>query len=288
MIRYDCDLDRLEALVEEHKPGWRARAKERTEKFRELGAYEESSSIWGEIKAVFVEFQRAKCCFCERKFEGDFSQYELEIEHFRPKRRVREWQLAPDSATDCPPPTVPPYENDGYHLLSYHLLNYAVACKPCNSGLKKNYFPISGQYNFAGTEPNEMHAEEPWLLYPIGNTDGDPEDIITFYGMVPQCKADDANSQLRGLATIASFGLDDIARKNLMRERAMVILILHASLEEAKKECSPEAAELVSTMVESSSVHTNCARSFKRLFDLDRIAAAKVANQAKRFIGSIS
>ena len=52
--------------------------------------------------------------------------------------------------------TAPPGDNNGYYLLAYHLLIYAVACKPCNSGLKKDYFPIAGDYDLTGEDPAEM------------------------------------------------------------------------------------------------------------------------------------
>lgn len=286
MIRHDVDLNRLETLVDEHKPGWRARAEERTERFRALGAYGESSSIWGEIKAVFLELQEAKCCFCERKFGGGFSQYELDVEHFRPKGRVRQWPCPQDLAAEFRSPTAAPAGNGGYYLLSYQILNYAAACKPCNSGLKKNYFPISGEYDFAGTVPNAMKAERPWLMFPIGSTDVDPEDVVTFYGMLPQCKSDDPELKLRGHATIAFFGLDDvIARKDLMRERANVIFVLQVLLER-ERAGHPRAAAMVSRMVDSSAPHANCARSFKNLFDRNRTEAASVAELAERFIES--
>ena len=136
--------EELRAWVGQDVPGWRARAKRRTEKFRCEKKYEENSSIWGEVKPVFMELQGGgKCCFCERKFEeGELGRYELDIEHFRPKGNVKE----------CPPSrvgegirlTAPAEENNGYYLPAYRLLNYAVACKLCNSGLKKDYFPIAG------------------------------------------------------------------------------------------------------------------------------------------------
>ena len=52
MIRYDVAVDRLEAMVEDHKQGWTDRAAARTETFRGKGMHEESSSICGEIKAA--------------------------------------------------------------------------------------------------------------------------------------------------------------------------------------------------------------------------------------------
>ena len=92
MIRYDVSPDTLEALVEERIPGWLERAKSRTECFRELGRYEERSSIWGEVKPLFMEIQgESKCCFCERQFEsGDLGRHELDLEHFRPQGKCQE------------------------------------------------------------------------------------------------------------------------------------------------------------------------------------------------------
>ena len=85
MIRYAVTLEELRERVEQDVPGWSARAKERTEKFRCKKKYEEKSSIWSEVKPVFMELQGGgKCCFCERKFEsGALGRYELDVEHFR-------------------------------------------------------------------------------------------------------------------------------------------------------------------------------------------------------------
>ena len=135
---------------------WGARAKRRTEKFRCKKKYDEKSSIWSEVKPVFMELQGGgKCCFCERKFEsGALGRHELDVEHFRPKGNVKE----------CPRGrvgegirlTAPPGDRNGYYLLAYHLLNYAVACKSCNSGLK-----IAAQGS-AGASPQPRTAAV-WL-----------------------------------------------------------------------------------------------------------------------------
>ena len=289
MIRYDVGLGRLQALVDQHKSGWRMRATKRTKIFRKKGRYEEKSSIWGEIKDVFIGLQgEAKCCFCERKFDGEYSQYELDLEHFRPKRRVKEWQCPSGLLSQGVSLTSPAAKNDGYYLLSYHLLNYAVACKPCNSGLKKDYFPISGSYKFDETNPEKMKTERPWLLYPIGHLDVDPEDVLSFNGILPYSHAADPRLRLRGLVTIVFFGLDDVvARKNLMRERAMVVVLLHQWLLKASKGDMKAAAQ-ASEMVASTAMHANCARSFERLFQANPVQAGKVAEGVDQFLQSIS
>ena len=289
MIRYAVTLEELRARVEQDVPGWGARAEKRTEKFRRKKKYDEESSIWSEVKPVFMQLQgEGKCCFCERKFEsGELGRHELDIEHFRPKRNVKR----------CPQCrvgegirlTAPAEGNDGYYLLAYHLLNYAVACKPCNSGLKKDYFPIAGDYHQRGEDPVEMRAERPWLFYPIGSGDVDPQDVLSFRGVFPRSEHTDPNLRQRGLATITFFGLDDVnARKNLLRERAIVIVVLRGQLAKATDQHDAAARALAESLLVSSSPHANCARSFTRLFREDRAKADAVAEEAENFLLSRS
>ena len=292
MIRYDATLEALRGMIERRVPGWLAKAQERTEVFRSRGRYEERRAIWSDVKPVFMEVQgKGKCCFCERRLEsGELGRHELDIEHFRPKKRIRKWPC-PESLIDAMiaaevSQTPPPDSDKGYHLLSYHLLNYAVACKSCNSGLKKDYFPISGRYEPDGEDPEMMSAEKPWLLYPIGHLDVDPEEAITFHGFVPQSKSDDRFLKLRGLATIAFFRLDDEGRhNNLMKERAERIVLLHTQL---TADSGGRAGTRVDALTSPSAPHANCARSFVRLFRSDRVRADRVADMAWAFLESRS
>ena len=289
MIRYDIFPNQLRELVEQHAPGWIERARDRTNSFRTQGRYRERSSIWSEVKPVFMAVQgEAKCCFCERKFEaGDLGRYELDLEHFRPKGNVKRWPCPPELIDRGVSLTNPPVADTGYYLLPYHLLNYAVACKPCNSGLKKDHFPIAGPYDLDGDDPGQMTAERPWLLYPIGRLDVDPEDVITFYGLLPQSTSADRLLRLRGLVTIAFFRLDDVlTRKELMKERALIVFILHSLLVKAEDDGDEESAVLVKELLSPTSKHTSCARSFERLFRFDRAQAAEVADRVEKYLVS--
>ena len=291
MIRYDISPRKLRTLVKQRVPGWIERAQKRTESFRNLKKYKEKSSIWSEVKPVFMDVQGgAKCCFCERKFEGTrLGRYELDIEHYRPKGNVKKWICPQKLVREGVKLSATASAGSGYHLLSYHLRNYAVACKSCNSGLKKDYFPISGPYDLNGDDPTKMKKELPWLLYPIGRLDIDPEEVITFYGYLPQSKSTKPHLRLRGLVTIFFFGLDDVfGRKTLLKERAWVIISLHLFLVEAEDNKNKQTAALVQEILKPSSRHTNCARSFKRLFHSDRTKAAEVARLAEEYILSRS
>jgi hypothetical protein len=95
MIAYQITKSKLESLIDAEAPGWRQRAALRTEGFRQKGRYEEDSSIWSEVKVVYMRLQGdCKCAYCERKLESiDFGKIEQDVEHFRPKGSVRAWKL---------------------------------------------------------------------------------------------------------------------------------------------------------------------------------------------------
>ncbi len=179
--------------------------------------------------------------------------------------------------------TAPDPGRRGYYLLTYHLWNYAVACKSCNSALKKDYFPISARYDLDGTNPWNMKGEKPWLIYPIGQLDNDPEDVIDFYGYLARSKATDHHLKLRGVVTITFFSLNDaILRKELLKDRALVIIVLYRLLLKAKNG-DQDSTTSVSEMLKPTSRHTNCARSFKRLFEFDEVEAAEIAELSEQF-----
>ena len=134
-----------------------------------------------------------------------------------------------------------------------------------------------------------MDAEKPWLLYPVGCLDVDPEGVITFHGYLPQSKSEEPLLKLRELVTIAFFGLDDVNhRKDLIRQRAEKIVFLHLMLMKSEDDGDEKAGTRVGAMLASNAPHANCARSFARLFRSDRIRADKAADMAWEFLESMS
>ena len=112
--------------------------------------------------------------------------------------------------------------------------------------------------------------------------------MIEFDGVFPRSDATDPLLKQRGSVTITCFGLDDVrARKNLLKERAQVILALHAMLVEAERG-DPDASAVVDTMLAPTAPHTNCARSFGRLFHADRPRADAVHRTVVRYLSSLS
>lgn len=134
MIRIGIEFSRLVTLVDQGSANWRRRARERHDENIRSGCHVESrQQIWSEIKPVLIRLQHSKCAYCERRLES--TPIEWDVEHFRPKGKVAEWQSDVSGVTD-----IGGADEDGYYHLAYELANYLVACKPCNTNNKKNFF----------------------------------------------------------------------------------------------------------------------------------------------------
>jgi aromatic ring hydroxylase len=77
-----------------------------------------------------------------------------------------------------------------------------------------------------------------------------------------------------------------------LRERAVIIIVLHPQLEKladgATGAAKTEAQKLVDGFTAPNSAHTNCARSYRDLFQNNRAEAKAVFEQASKLITSIS
>lgn len=293
MIRYPVTLEELRARVEAEAPGWLEQAAERTEGFRRAGRYDEETGIWSAVKAVYMRLQHNKCAYCERVLASeDFGgAIEHDVEHYRPKNGVREWpteKIARERGISYGFPTGGDFP-EGYYLLAYHPFNYATACKKCNTPLKASYFPIAGARGPQRDDPAALKGEEPFLIYPLGDLDDDPEEILTFVGVNPIPRWQEEPRRRRAEVTIDFFELD--RREELLRGRAEMVRNLFIALEMLKsrsKENRELAARCVENVVSPTSEHTNCARAFRALYDSDRVRARKIAFAAQEYLGSHS
>jgi hypothetical protein len=287
MIRVATTAALLLAAIEAQRPGWSARAQARTEALAAGAADPEFSSLWSEIKEVYIKLQHAKCVYCEKELEDQ--PIEHDVEHYRPKKEVARWVVPPALARRGIVVKQPSGGSEpGYPLLAYHPLNYAASCKTCNSILKRSCFPIAGIRDPAGRDPHAMAGERPFLLYPIGDIDDDPEDLIEFAGLSPQAKGTGFRRQ-RALVTIWLF---DLNRKWLQKDRAMEIMRYFLALERMKR--SPrdrivrDSERIIRYMSSPSARHANCLRSFRRLYDADRAAAERIFRACTRLVESFS
>lgn len=284
-----------EQLLEQEHPGWISRAEARTASFSTLGHYEESSSIWSEVKVVFMRLQHGKCGYCERQLESEeHGRIEHDLEHFRPKKKSKPWKLPRELSQAGVTLTAPlaGSSDPGYHLLVYNPLNYCTSCKTCNSSLKGNNFPIGAVRNTSGSDPIPLHSEQPLLLNPVGDFDADPEDLISFYGLSPTASSSSGYDRQRALVIIVFFRLDDVSRKYLFRERANIITSLFSYLDlfENANTLGERLVwrQLIDIATSPGSSHTNCARSFLRLYERNRNEAAELFQLAVNYLATIS
>ncbi len=288
MIRYPIALVELERLVDAEVPTWRARAATRTDNFIAAGEYAEPSSIWSEVKPVFMRLQHNKCAYCERALAaGDHGgAIEHDLEHFRPKSSVEDWPGGVEFSFATGAASL-----SGYFWLAYNLENYAAACKKCNSPLKKNFFPVPGTRGGVLDDPPTLNSnEKQFLVHPIGELDDDPQEIVTFLGInaIPAKKT--GPRRRRGDVTIAFFELDD--REELRRERAELIDSLGHHLEvihdpDATEQRKTRAKTTVERMLHPRARHSSCVKSMGELYMADVNQAEILIDAARVFLDSL-
>lgn len=156
--------------------------------------FEFDPKIYGHpsVRAALAEAQHGKCCFCERKVEGD-------VEHFRPKSRSQ--QARGD------PPLRP-----GYYWLAYEWSNLFFACGPCNQRYKRDLFPLAAPARRARSHHDDLAAEDPLFLDPAND---EPAEHIAFRSEVAYA----VNGSPRGQATIDLLALNRPDLQESRRER---------------------------------------------------------------------
>lgn len=292
MIRYPANLGEIHARIEAVSPGWLAEAARRTEGFRRAGFYDEEAGIWGRIKSVYADLQHHKCAYCERRLAADDfgGSIEQDMDHYRPKGGVRRWptpEIARQRGISYGFETGEPFP-EGYHLVAYHPFNFAVTCKKCNSPLKSSLFPVAGPRR-QGDDPASLWEEEPFVPYPLGDLDEDPEKILTFDGISPVPRLKRGPRQRRAVVTIDFFELD--AREELRRGRAIAILNLYTTLELLRTGDSRQrklARQALAILVSPAAEHTNCVRAFQSLYRRDQQRADEIFRAARKYLESQS
>ena len=293
MIRYPISEIELRQRIEQEASGWLERASLRTDGFRKAKRYDESSHIWSEIKPVYMAVQHNKCAYCERWLAGrPYGLIEHDVEHFRPKGRVTKYPPETDRYNrhllkyDFPLGEV---FAEGYYLLAYHPLNYVTACKICNSILKADFFPIAGKRKSGQSDLNQLRSEKPWLIYPLSDIDDNPEDILEFLGINPRPVHARGQKMRRAQVMIDFFQLDK--REDLRQQRAEAISALFCALRDIEIEPDTQLRDrfedAVQRMLSPGFQHTNCLRSFYRLYRSDASAARRVFDEVADFLDSI-
>lgn len=296
MIRYAITVQALNTAIAAEDPNWRNRTRQRTAACRRAKKFK-GVADWSPIKAAYVKLQHSKCCYCEKRLEEEtYGLGEHDVEHFRPKSAVRDWLTAAirKEIGMLPKESRNQASKRGYYLLAYHPLNYAAACRTCNSSLKGSHFPILGRRRVTGAHPHLLQtSERPLLIYPVSDIDEDPEQLIRFEGIVaiPVAASVDRERHLRARGTIRFFHLNTGAgRELLVRDRAEVIdsawkSLRIIALNADQQEVAEAKADLV-RMNKPSQPHANCVRSFLRLYQQDANRARAIWLDVKMYLKS--
>ena len=137
----DTELQRIKELVESG----------------ELKSEDFNEKLWsGKVKRFLHKSQHGKCCYCERKRDKG----ETDVEHFRPKARVKEAGEG----------------HHGYWWLAYDWENLLIACKKCNQK-KGTRFPLKDEKKRVYEKGYDLGEEEPLLINPL---EKDPELFIDY------------------------------------------------------------------------------------------------------------
>ena len=131
-------------------------------------------------------------------------------------------------------------------------------------------------------------VEQPFLLYPIGDLDEDPESLIEFAGIVPKSVKRNGPRWRRARVTIKFFKLD--TREELLRERAGQLVALDNALAILESSPPPDREGLAKNDIirlrSADSPHANCVRSACRMYEADPIAMRAVFAAARDYLDS--
>ncbi len=293
MIRYPVTREKLEQVIDKVAPGakrkksWRERALAVTARCKQAKRYT-GPDLWSEVKGVYMDLQRYKCAYCETAMpRSETAAVAWDVEHYRPKNRVTPW---PDGGTKERRGIAYAVKDGcatGYYLLAHEIQNYAGSCKECNSPLKGDHFPIAGKPSKPGV-PNLKalnEEEQPLLLYPIGDVDTDPEEILTFEGIVPVPVAKSGHERDRARVCIDFFNL--IGRRDLEKARATAIELLWTHLEQERsgRPAQRKSSQgMIAELTSPDSPHASCARAFVRAYRKDRDAAQAYLDEARKLL----
>lgn len=168
----DNEGDWLEEVAKRRKANEKKEKKDKKELF---------APHWSEYKSYIARHDViAKCAYCELR--RDRSR-EIDVEHIRPKELVTHWiaegvderdLLYPPKVwdekeqrfVDQHPREDPASKRVGYEWLAYRWSNYLLACKDCNSGWKRNFFPVRDPSKRWASRADEDRDEQPLLLDP--------------------------------------------------------------------------------------------------------------------------
>jgi hypothetical protein len=187
---------------------------------------------WGKFKGELFQAQHNKCGYCEMFL----ATHPGDVEHYQPKAELQElpedeskWGKEGEGVFNVEGRSPRHVSDGGYWWAAYSWENYLAACNRCNSGWKRNLFPV---VEIPRASPLEGKQETPLLLNPFRGED--PADHLE-YTKLGQVKA--LKDSKYGKATIATCGLD---RPSLVQARNEKVRTAYELVDEYAEAKTPE------------------------------------------------
>ncbi len=236
------------------------------------------------MKDVYRAIQHNKCAYCERLLAHVEDRPRLgakdhDIEHYRPKAKVIAWRKRRAYPNHHVAFDKRMGRRKGYYWLAFELWNWCVSCTLCNSQLKGNRFPIAktGREGDHSADIAALNAQEkPLLVYPLGDVDTDPEELLAFHGVTVQPKAASGYARERGETIIAFFLLNN---PTLAKWRAVWIRLIWDAVQDEHAGKTGAMDVVDEYLTGTKPPHAAALRAFIRLARSDFPAAKALYEQ---------
>lgn len=258
MIRIDRNRRHSNGRVIHPGPRWLVSADTATaEAVAENGDHEAKRSVYAatRVRTALEALTYGKCAYCE----VPLARFDWDVEHFRPKGRVKE---RPD--------------HPGYYWLTYDWTNLLPSCTYCNqnrkerptfddptpgtTGGKVDKFPIADENNRAMDHTHDVAVEEPLLLNPC---EDDPELHLAYE---PTGRIITLNGSSKGRVSIQILRLHLRRLTNLRRDTLDIVQEMLAmrnrTQERGEEEATQEINNILKTMADSNRQFAGMVRFF--------------------------
>lgn len=170
----------------------------------------------------------------------------------------------------------------GYYLLAHCIQNYVAACKPCNTPLKHNFFPVEGVRVTGRRAVRDYDSERPLIPFPLGNRGIRPQIVIGFDGVVAVPRYKSGRKYRMGRVAIDFFGLNERDALEKGRSKALVdVWLAVASTNSPDPITRGVAHNALAYLISEAAPHSSCARDFRALIAENRQLAERYVLQAQ-------
>lgn len=232
-------------------------AKATTVALKEKGNHQAKNNVYGndEVRRAVEKLFHSKCAYCE----CDLRRIEWNVEHFRPKGKVRERR-----------------DHPGYYWLAYEWTNLYPSCTYCNqhrrdkpvwgispsgiSGGKADQFPLASEATRAMGSKAKLGKEKRLLIDPCSDR---PERHL---GYDPKGQVYELGRSAKGKKSVEVFNLKLTRLRSARKEKIDAVI----ELIKMKRAADQAIAESIDAYLQEYFLADNCAFSGAARFVANR------------------